>query len=148
MAMRCDIVSQDKSLFSGDVDALIAPSTIGEIGILPDHAPLLTTLDMGVLRVRMGDEEEAFTISGGVLEVSANIVTVLADVGERIDDIDLERAKAAKERAETMLREGVPIGTEAYLQIQAALRRSQLRMDAVRRYRRKKRMPAAMREES
>jgi len=148
MTMRCDIVSQDKSLFSGDVDAVIAPSTTGEIGILPDHAPMLTTLDIGVLRVRMGEDEEAFTISGGVLEVSANIVTVLADVGERIDEIDLERAKAAKERAEAMLREGVPIGTEAYLQIQAALRRSQLRMDAARRYRRKKRMPSAPREES
>ena len=148
MTLRCDIVTQDKSLFSGAVDAVIAPTTMGEIGILPDHAPLLTTLDIGVLRVQMQDEEEAFTISGGVLEVSANIVTVLADVGERVDEIDLERAEAAKERAEALLQDGIPLGTEAYLQIQAALRRSQLRMDAARRYRRKTRVPPTPREES
>jgi len=148
MTLQCDIVTQDKLLYSGEVDAVIAPSTEGEIGILQDHTPLLTTLDIGVLRVRKAEEEEVFTIAGGVLEVSGNIVTVLADVGERLEEIDLERAREAKERAETLLREGPALGTDAYLQIQAALRRSQLRMDAVRRYRRKQRMPAAPREES
>lgn len=148
MTLQCDIVTQDRLLYSGEVDAVIAPSTEGQIGILSDHTPLVTTLDIGVLIVRKDGEEEVFTIAGGVLEVSGNIVTVLADVGERLDEIDLERAEAAKERAETLLREGPSMGTDAYLQIQAALRRSQLRMNAVRRYRRKKRMPATPREES
>lgn len=147
MTLQCDIVTQDKLLYSGEVDAVIAPSTQGEIGILTDHTPLLTTLDIGVLRVRTGEEEEVFTIAGGVLEVSGNIVTVLADVGERLEEIDLERARDAKERAEHLLREGPPIGTNAYLQIQAALRRSVLRMDAVRRYRRKRRIPQVQPDE-
>ena len=122
----------------------------GELGILPNHAPLLTTLGYGILRVRRGDEEYAFTIAGGVLEVRPEVVTVLADVGERVDEIDLARAEAAKARAEEYLAKGPPPDTDEYLKIQAALRRSKLRLEAVRRYRRAARptFPGAGDEES
>lgn len=136
MPIQCEIVTQDKVLFEGPVDIVVAPGSMGEMGILPNHAPLLTTLSYGVLRIRQGGREQAFTIAGGFMEVRPEIVTVLADVGERIEEIDEARAESAKARAEQLLKEGPPPDTDAYLAIQAALRKSTLRLDAVRRYRR------------
>jgi F-type H+-transporting ATPase subunit epsilon len=118
---------------------VIAPGSQGELGILPDHAPLLATLGLGVLRVRYQGEEEVFTIGGGILEVRPDVVTVLADVGERVEEIDLERAEAARARAEELLKKGPPPDTDQYLKIQSALKRSKLRLDAARRYRRGRR---------
>jgi F-type H+-transporting ATPase subunit epsilon len=138
----CHIVSQDKSLYEGPADMVLAPGSEGQIGILPNHAPLLTTLSLGVIRVKHEGEEEVFTISGGILEVRPDIVTVLADVGERIDEIDEARAEAAKARAEELLTRGPPPDTDEYLAIKAALRRSNLRLEAVRRYRRPSRRRA------
>jgi F-type H+-transporting ATPase subunit epsilon len=136
MTIQCHIVTQDKSLFEGPADMVLAPGSEGELGILPNHAPLLTTLNIGVIRIQHEGEEEVFTITGGVLEVRPEIITVLADVGERIDEIDEARAEAAKARAEELLTKGPPKDTDEYLAIEAALRRSNLRLDAVRRYRR------------
>ncbi len=136
MPIRCEIVSQDREVFSGDVDIVVAPGVAGEMGILPNHAPLLTTLKYGVLKVRYGDQEEYFTVAGGVLEVRPDKVTVLADAAENVEEIDVERAEAARRRAEQMLEEGPPPDTDTYLKIEAALRRSRLRLDAVQRYRR------------
>lgn len=136
MPIQCEIVTQDRVLFEGPVDIVVAPGSMGEMGILPNHAPLLTTLDYGILRIRQSGREQAFTIAGGFMEVRPEIVTVLADVGERIDEIDEGRAESAKARAEQLLKEGPPPDTDAYLAIQASLRRSTLRLDAVRRYRR------------
>lgn len=136
MPILCHIVTQDKSLFEGEVDVLIAPGTEGEVGILPHHTPLLTTLGLGVLRIRYDGGEEAFTIAGGILEVRPDIVTVLADVGERVEEIDAARAEDAKKRAEELLEQGPPPDTDEYLRILAALRRSNLRLDAVNKYRR------------
>jgi F-type H+-transporting ATPase subunit epsilon len=136
MPIRCEIVSQDRTLFQGDVDMVVAPGTEGEMGILPHHAPLLTTLDFGILRVRTGGREEAFAISGGFMEVRPEVVTVLADVGENVAEIDVARAEAARRRAEELLAKGPPPDTDEYLALEAALRRSTLRLEAVRRYRR------------
>ncbi|TFH32374.1 MAG: ATP synthase F1 subunit epsilon [Anaerolineales bacterium] len=135
MPIRCEIVTQDRALYEGQVDIVVAPGSEGELGILPNHAPLLTTLGLGVLRVRFGDQEEAFAIAGGILEVRPDVVTVLADVGENVSEIDVERAEAAKARAEEYLLKGPPPDTDEYLRMQASLRRSQLRLDAVRRFR-------------
>lgn len=135
MPIRCEIVSQDKMVFEGDVDIVVAPSTLGEMGILPNHAPLLATLDFGVIKVRYKGREEFFTVSGGIIEVQPDIVTVLADVAENVKEIDIARAQEAKDRAEKFLTEGPPRDTDAYLKLEAALRRSKLRLDAVRRYR-------------
>jgi F-type H+-transporting ATPase subunit epsilon len=147
MPIRCEIVTQDRSLYEGQADIILAPGSEGELGILPNHAPLLTTLGLGVLRVRFRGNEEVFTIAGGILEVRPDLVTVLADVGEHIDQIDISRAEAAKARAEKYLREGLPPDTDEYLRIQAALHRSQLRLDAVRRFRQKKQPPTRASEE-
>lgn len=136
MPIQCQIVTQDKSLYEGPADMVLAPGIEGALGILPNHAPLLTTLEMGVIRIKHEGEEQVFTITGGILEVRPDIVTVLADLGENVDEIDEARAQAARARAEELLKRGPPADTDEYLAIQAALRRSNLRLDAVRRYRR------------
>ncbi len=134
MPIRCEIVSQDRSVYSGDVDIVVLPGTDGEMGILPNHAPLLTTLQYGFIKVRVGGEEEVFAVAGGVAEVQPDIVTVLADAAENVAEIDVERAEAARMRAQEALEKGAPEGTDTFLAIEAALRRSNLRLDAVRRY--------------
>lgn len=136
MSIRCEIATQDKLLFEGPADVVVAPGIEGEMGILPNHAPLLTALDFGVLRVRYKGEEQVFAIAGGVMEVRPDMVTVLADVGENVEEIDEQRADDARRRAEEILRKGPPPDTDEYLAIEAALRRSKLRLDVVRRYRR------------
>lgn len=135
MPIRCEIVSQDRMVFEGDVDIVVLPGSSGEMGILPHHAPLLTTLKYGIIRVRTKGREEIFTVAGGVAEIQPEIVTVLADAAENVREIDLDRAEAARKRAEEILKEGVSGDTDKYLAIEAALRRSNLRLDAVRRYR-------------
>ena len=135
MPIRVEIVSQDRPVFEGDVDIVVAPGEDGEMGILPHHAPLLTTLKPGVLKVRTGAHEEVFAISGGVMEVQPALVTVLADAAERADKIDISRAEEARQRAEASLAAGVPANSEAYLAAEAALRRSNLRLQVARRRR-------------
>ena len=135
MTIRCEIVSQDRTVFEGDVDIVVLPGTAGEMGILPHHAPVLTTLKYGVVKVRYGGKEDIFAVSGGVAEVQPSIVTVLADAAENVDEIDLARAETAKERAVEALEQGTPKDPDVLLNIEAALRRSNLRLDSVRRYR-------------
>ena len=135
MPIRCEIVSQDREVFMGDADIVILPGTQGEIGILPNHAPLLSTLEFGILTVRRQAGEEHFAIAGGIVEVQPNLITVLADSAENVKEIDISRAATAKQRAENMLAKGPPPDTDAYLAMEAALQRSKLRLEAVKRYR-------------
>ena len=136
MTIRCEIVSQDRVVFAGDVDIVVLPGAAGEMGILPKHAPVLTTLKYGVVKVRMSGKEELFVVGGGIAEVQPDIVTVLADRGsENIQEIDVDRAEAAKRRAEEYLAKNVPADTDRYLIMEAALRRANLRLEVVRRYR-------------
>ncbi|MFL7868559.1 MAG: ATP synthase F1 subunit epsilon [Anaerolineales bacterium] len=135
MPIRCEIVSQDRMVFEGDVDIIVLPGSAGEMGILPHHAPLLTTLKYGIIKVRTKGKEEIFTVAGGVAEIQPDIVTVLADAAENVMEIDLDRAEVARKRAKEMLEKGVPADTDTFLAVEAALRRSNLRLDAVRRYR-------------
>ncbi len=146
MPIRCEIVSQDRTVFEGEADIVILPGSAGEMGILPNHAPLITTLNYGVIRVRRHGEEQVFTVAGGIAEVQPDIVTVLADAAENVEEIDVERAEAARRRAEEAMAKGVPKDTDAYLAIEAALRRSRLRLDAVRRYRRAKQLKGSSEE--
>jgi F-type H+-transporting ATPase subunit epsilon len=135
MPIRCEIVSQDRLVFEGDVDIVVAPGDAGEMGILPNHAPLLTTLKYGILKVRQGGKETDFTIAGGVMEVQPTIVTVLADAAENVQEIDAARAEAARHRIEDIMKAGPPPDMDSYLVMEAALKRSNLRLDAVRRFR-------------
>ena len=135
MPIRCEIVSQDRTVFEGDVDIVVLPGSAGEMGVLPNHAPLLTTLNFGVIKVRTRGQEEIFTVAGGIAEVQPDLVTVLADAAENIREIDMERAEAARQRAQEVLEKGPPADSDTYLAVEAALRRSNLRLEAARRYR-------------
>jgi len=138
MPIFCSIVSQDRLVFEGDVDIVILPGVSGEMGILPHHAPLLSILKFGFLKLRYKGREEVFTISGGLAEVQPDRITVLADAAENVEEIDVARAEAARRRVEQMLKEGLPAETDTYLALESALKRSNLRLEAVRRYRRGK----------
>ena len=136
MTIRCEIVSQDRTVFQGDVDIVLLPGVAGEMGILPHHAPTLTILRYGVIKIRRQGKEELFAVAGGMAEVQPDVVTILADAAENIQDIDITRAQAAKKRAEDALAGLKPEEDhDAYLRMEAALRRSNLRLDVVRRYR-------------
>ncbi|HTP02207.1 MAG TPA: ATP synthase F1 subunit epsilon [Anaerolineales bacterium] len=136
MPIRCEIVSQDRTVFQGDVDMIVLPGAGGEMGVLPHHAPVLTTLKYGVVKVRRAGKEDIFAVAGGVAEVQPDLVIVLADAAENVEEIDVARAQFARKRAEEILAKGPPKEQEALLHLEAALRRSNLRLDAVRRYRR------------
>lgn len=136
MPIRCEIVSQDRMVFEGDADIVVLPGIEGEMGILPNHAPLLTTLNLGILKVRYKGEEQYFTISGGVAEIQPDIITVLANAAENVNEIDIARAEESRRRAEEMLAKGPPPDTDNYLAMEAALRRSNLRLEAAQRFRR------------
>ena len=124
MTIRCEIVSQDRTVFENDVDIVVIPGTDGEMGILPNHSPVLSTIRLGVIKVRYAGQEENFTITGGLVEVQPEIVTILADAAENVEEIDISRAEEARERAKARIEEGPPPGTDAYLAAEAALRRS------------------------
>jgi F-type H+-transporting ATPase subunit epsilon len=103
---QCDIVSAQEEIFSGDAAMLFATGTMGELGISPRHAPLITQLKPGPVRVQLpGGEEAFFFVSGGILEVMPHIVTVLADTAVRADDLDEVAAVRAKEEAERQLQD-------------------------------------------
>ncbi len=148
MPIRCEIVSQDRMVYQGDADIVVLPGSEGEMGILPNHAPLLTTLKMGIIKVRSHGKEQIFTVAGGVAEVQPEIITVLADAAENVEEIDVARADAARKRAEDMLAKGVPVDSDAYLKMEAALRKSNLRLDAVKRYRKGPGKPSHFHDET
>lgn len=102
--IRCDIVSAEQEIFRGVVSMVIATGEMGELGIAPRHAPLITRLKPGQVRVILEDgEEQSFYVSGGILEVQPQVVTVLADTAVRAKDIDEAAAKSAKQEAERIL---------------------------------------------
>lgn len=102
--IQCDIVSAQEEIFSGEAAMVFATGTMGELGISPRHAPLITQLRPGPVRVQQPDGEEAFFfVGGGILEVMPHVVTVLADTAVRADDLDEAAAVRAKEEAEREL---------------------------------------------
>lgn len=137
---RLDIVTAERVVFSEDVDVVIAPGIEGQLGVLPHHAPLMTTLMPGELLVRKGGEEFSLAISGGFIEVRPDRIIVLADAAERVEEIDVARAEEAKRRAEERLK--APTAEVDLLRAEAALRRSLTRLQvAARRRRRSKPQP-------
>jgi len=104
MTIRVDIVSAESELYSGLAEMLFAPAELGEVGIAPRHAPLITRLKAGEVRVKVSDTETLdYYVSGGLLEVQPHVVTVLADTAIRARDLDEAAALQAKARAEEML---------------------------------------------
>ncbi len=104
MTVHCDIVSAEEEIFSGLVEMVVASGKLGDLGIAPGHAPLLTELKPGPVRViRQGGGEEVYYVSGGFLEAQPSVVTILADTALRADDVDEAAALEAKKRAEEAL---------------------------------------------
>lgn len=136
MPIQCDIITQERVVFSGEVDAVNLPGTEGRMGILPNHSPLLTALDFGEVMVRRAGVEEYFAIGGGFVEVQPDHITILADSAEQADEIDVGRAERARREAEELMREGVPEDPERYAQIRASLLRAQARVSVGSRRRR------------
>ena len=135
--IRLDIVTAERVVYSEDVDIVIAPGVEGEMGILPHHAPLMTTLRVGELRVRKGGEEFSMAICGGFLEVRPDRIIVLADAAERAEEIDLARAEEAKRRAQERLAQHV---AEAdMVRAEAGLRRALTRLKVAEKIARRRR---------
>ena len=103
MPIHVEIVSAEGAIFSGDAERVFAPAKAGEIGIAPRHAPLLTTLKPGSIRVLTADGEKVFYVTGGVLEVQPHLVSVLADSALHADQLDEAEALAARDRARAAL---------------------------------------------
>ena len=104
MTLHVDIVSAEAEIFSGTATMVFAPAEMGEVGIAPRHAPLVTRLNPGEVRVQTQDgEEKSFFVSGGLLEVQPHVITVLADTAIRAADLDEAQALEARDRAEKML---------------------------------------------
>jgi F-type H+-transporting ATPase subunit epsilon len=105
MTMHVDVVSAEAEIFSGPATMLFAPGVMGDLGIMPRHAPLLTRIKPGEVRIitEQGAEEIVLYVSGGMLEIQPEAVTILADTAQRADDIDEAAALEAKERAEKLL---------------------------------------------
>lgn len=107
MTMHVDVVSAERSLFSGEAEFISAPAEMGEVGVYPRHAPLITRIKPGSVRIKLPnrEEEEMIFVSGGLLEVQPLVVTILADTAVRGHDLDEVKAQEAKQRAEEAMRD-------------------------------------------
>lgn len=138
--VSCEVVTAERVVFRGEADMVLAPGSEGQLGILPRHAALIASLQEGELIIRGAggapEEDISMAIGGGFIEVLDNRVVVLADSAERVEEIDEERAEAARERALERLQSHQEKPDLAA--IEAALRRSRVRLKVVRRRRRKR----------
>jgi F-type H+-transporting ATPase subunit epsilon len=136
--LRLEVVTAEREVYADEVDLVVAPATEGEVGILPRHAPLLTTLQPGVLRLKKDGEETLMAVSGGFLQVFNDRVLILADAAERESEIEESRAEQARQRALAVLQaaaRGEPVQAEA---ARLALRRSLARLEVIQRRRQRR----------
>ncbi len=135
MTIHVDIVSAEAEIFSVLAEMVFAPAVMGEVGVLPGHAPLVTSLKPGEVRVRLpGGEEQSFYVSSGMLEIQPHVITVLSDTAQRASDLDEAAALEAKERAERMLADRQADFDEA--QARAELAQAAAQLQAIQRLRR------------
>lgn len=138
--MKLEIVTAERVVYSEEVDMLVAPGVDGELGILPRHAPLLTVLKPGEIRVTRDGDVSYLAVSGGFLEVMSNTVTILADTAEQAEEINAERAEAALARAQERIESSA---SDMDLQMaMASMRRSQARLAVATRRRRRQPPPS------
>ncbi|HET7521797.1 MAG TPA: F0F1 ATP synthase subunit epsilon [Bacillales bacterium] len=126
--LQVDIVTPDGKVYDGEVNMVIARTTDGEIGVLPQHMPLVAPLKIGVVRLREEDKTEYAAVGGGFIEVTPDHVTILAEAAELRGNIDLERALHAKERAEQRLKE-LNEDDKQFRRVEADLERAVNRID-------------------
>jgi F-type H+-transporting ATPase subunit epsilon len=136
---RLEIITAERVVYSEDVEIVVAPGIEGELGVLPHHAALMTMIQPGELRVRRDNVEESMFVSGGFLEVRGDKVVVLANVAERADEIDINRAEAAKRRAEERIAQ--PAVEIDHARAEAALRRSMMRLKVAEKSRKRRPPP-------
>ncbi len=147
MPIHVELVSQERKLFDEpNADMVIVPGTEGEMGILPNHAPVLTTLNFGELIVRKGNAEERFAVYGGVVDIRPDKVIVLADTAESSFALDVAKAEEARERARRTLEEGVPGGDNRAAEL--ALRRANFAIQVSQKVRRSGSMIRILDEDS
>ncbi len=144
MGIQVEIVTPERRLVSGEFDLVTLPGVDGQMGIMRGHAPLLSTLDIGEIILHAGSDTQYIAVSGGVVEVRPDKVTVLADTAERAEEIDVERAQAALERARQSLAENPP--PQRRVVMEAALRRSSLRLKVASRRRMRQRQTPTFEE--
>ena len=137
--LSLEIVTAERLVYSADVDVVVAPGIEGQLGILPQHAPLMTMLQPGELMVRQDGEEHSIFVSGGFLEVQSDKVTVLADTAERAEEIDIARAEEAKLRAEQRI--ALPSTEADHARVQAAMLRSLMRLKVAEKSRKRRPRP-------
>jgi F-type H+-transporting ATPase subunit epsilon len=137
MTIHLDVVSAEESIFSGLVEFVSAPAKMGEVGIYPRHAPMITNIKAGALRAKLPDqtEETLIFVSGGILEVQPGVVTVLADTAIRGSDLDQAKAEEAKRAAEEALRNNA--SEIDYARAQAELAEAVAQLQAIERLRKK-----------
>jgi F-type H+-transporting ATPase subunit epsilon len=135
--LHVDIVTVEGRRFKGDADFVVAPGSEGELGILPQHIPLLTFLKPGTVKVRNDSDEQFFFVSGGFLEVRPDEVTVLADAAERAEDIDESRAEEARRRAADLLQQKLSDTDQAAAAVALARAEARLHLAELRRRRRR-----------
>ena len=135
MPLLLEIVTPERQVFSDEVDSVVCPGIEGELGILPHHAPLLTTLGFGELRIRRGGDEEFFAIAGGFLQVRPDRVVVMAETADMASEIDLEKAMEARREAELQLSEGFEEPADL-ARARASLQRALARIRVAERHRR------------
>lgn len=128
-ALNLEVVTPEKSLIKEEIKSLVVPALNGYLGVLPNHAPLITGLRAGILRYRADGEKKYLAVSGGFMEVFQNKITVLADTAEKPEEIDKARAEAARERALTRLKEK-PSGLDV-TRAESALQRALSRLRAL-----------------
>jgi F-type H+-transporting ATPase subunit epsilon len=125
VAIHVNIVSAEGEIFTGDADMVFAPAKAGELGIAPRHAPLITTLKPGAVRVQHGGKERLFYVTGGILEIQPHLITVLADSALHAEQLDEAEALAARERARELLQgkaEGVDLAAAQAALVEAEAR--------------------------
>jgi F-type H+-transporting ATPase subunit epsilon len=127
MPLHLEIVTPERRAFEGDVDEVIVPGSEGEMGILPHHAPLISLLGQGVLRLKTGGEEQEFAIFGGFLQVRPDRVVVMAETADMASEIDVERAERARREAEHVI-EGGLVEQADLASARAALQRALIRL--------------------
>jgi F-type H+-transporting ATPase subunit epsilon len=127
MPLELEIVTPEKQAYADTVDSVVLPGTEGELGVLPHHAPLVSTLGIGELRIRKGGVEESFAIVGGFLQVLPDKVVVMAETADMASEIDVEKAQQARVEAERALQEGYHEGADLAA-ARAALQQALLRI--------------------
>ena len=127
MAIQLEIVTPERLVYEDEVDAVVLPGVEGELGVLPHHAPLVSTLGFGELRIRKGGAEESFAIVGGFVQVRPDKVVVMAETADLASEIDLEKAQEARREAERALETGYQEGADLAA-ARAALQQALLRI--------------------